>query len=111
VIAWPAVIKYEGESELRFVPSATEWGSDTDLYLAAYVEGDLLIDTTGAVYRLDIKNDNRCVPQFTGGYVDKAAVTEMVKAHLAFMGQCCVAKFSIDSIADGLTGVGLTDES
>lgn len=108
MIIWPAVIKYEGEGELAFVPNESEWISNSDLHLASYVDGDLLIDAMGAIYSLHDKANTQIMPNFTGLYFDKAKVNQIVKEHMSCLDQCCVAKFSIDSIAEGWIAVGLT---
>lgn len=50
MILWPAIIKYEGESELTFVSSESEWQCDVDLHFFSYEDDDVLIDSTGAIY-------------------------------------------------------------
>ena len=106
MILWPAIIKYEGESELTFISSESEWECDPDLHFFSYEDGDVLIDSAGAIYTLDQRIDNCIQPKSTGRYFDKDDVLEIVKEHFSFIGQCCVSKFAINTIAEGVAIVG-----
>ena len=110
MIVWPVVIKYEGESELTFVSSQPKWDGDADLHHFSYETGDKLIDSAGAVYGLQTRKSHCITPSFTGQYVNQQEVLGLVKAHLSEIGQCCVAKFSINSIAQGIRAVGFEDK-
>jgi hypothetical protein len=110
VIVWPVVIKYEGESELTFVSSQSQWDCDADLHHFSYETGDMLIDSEGAVYELQTRESHCIIPTFSGLHVNQQEVLGLVKAHLSEIGQCCVAKFSINTIAQGILAVGFEDK-
>lgn len=109
MIVWPAIIKYEGESELTVVDSASEWECDADLHCFSYEEGNRLVDSAGAIYTLN-QNVSNCVkPEPTGLSLDKAEVLEIIKEHFSSIGECCVSKFGIRTIAEGIRYVGAVD--
>lgn len=110
MILWPAIIKYEGESELTFVDSASEWESDVDLHCFSYEEGDRLVDSTGGMYTLNQSVANCVKPEATGLSFDKDEILEMIKEHFSSIGECCVSKFGIKTIAEGIRFVGTVDQ-
>ncbi len=110
MILWPAIIKYEGESELTFVASESEWECDADFHFFSYEEGDVLIDSAGAIFTLDRRIENCIRPKPTGRSFDKNEVLEIIREHFSFIGECCVSKFAINTISEGIAIVGSVAE-
>ncbi|WNC68882.1 DUF4144 family protein [Thalassotalea nanhaiensis] len=97
MITWPAFIKHDGEDELIYISSFSEWQSDEEMLLYIFTERDVLIDSTGKVFSLPViqKNIN------SDDYLAIASVEnviELVKAHASMSGQCCIEKINCQSI-------------
>lgn len=73
-------------------------------------DGDVLIDSAGAVYILDQRLENYIQLKFTGRSFDKNEVLEIIQEHFSFIGECCVSKFAINTISEGLAIVGSVAE-
>jgi hypothetical protein len=110
VVSWPAIIKYQGESELTFVSSESEWECDADLHFFSYEEGDVLIDSLGSIYALDERIENCIKPRATGRCFDRGDILEIIKEHFSCIGECCVSKFAINTILEGIAIVGSVEE-
>ncbi|BBB29980.1 DUF4144 family protein [Neptunomonas japonica] len=98
MVLWPAIIKYEGGSELTYISSASEWECDVDLHFFSYEEGDLLIDSVGEIYALDERVENSIKPMVTGRRFDKDEIFEMIKERFSFIGACWVSKFAASQL-------------
>ncbi|SEQ86469.1 protein structure with unknown function [Amphritea atlantica] len=110
MVRWPAIIKYEGDSELTFVSGLSEWECDADLHFFSYEEGDALIDSEGVIYALDKREADCIKPRATGGSFNKEEILEIIKEHFSAIGECCVSKFSISTISEGVAVVGKFEE-
>ena len=110
MIKWPAIIKYKGEDELTFVSSEEEWKMDPDLHFHPYSDGDELIDAEGAVYQLPYDEENAVVEIKKSNKKTTIKEFEMlIKKHLVVINECCVTKFQISSIQEGMNIVERTD--
>ena len=110
MIIWPVIIKYKGEDELTFISSEEEWNADPDLHFYPYSEGDELIDTDGAIYQLPYEEENKVVVLKKSDR--KKTIEEfesLIKNHLVFLNECCVTKFKISSIQEGMKIVEKTN--
>ncbi|WP_415894058.1 DUF4144 family protein [Neptuniibacter sp. PT8_73] len=108
---WPAIIKYRGESELTYIDSGSEWDCDADLHFFRYDSADQLIDSEGNIFSLVDMTDNFVKPRAINCSVSKETMQDLIRAHFSSIGECCVSKFSIGSIAEGITTVGQFEES
>ena len=110
MIIWPVLVKYEGDSELTFVASESQWHSDADLSLYSYEAQDMLIDAKGVIHRLNQQINNCVSPIATNRSLSLAAVIELVKAHMSQLGFCCVSKLSAATIEQVINMVGEVDD-
>ena len=109
LIAWPAIIKYSGDAELAFVDSQSAWDADRHLHGARYEKSDALIDSKGEIYALLNHAKSHVQPEPTGKFASLDEVLELVRAHAAQSGACCVAKFSASSVEEAVRSVGAAD--
>ncbi|WOH36778.1 DUF4144 family protein [Thalassotalea fonticola] len=109
MITWPAFIKHDGEDELIYISSLTEWQNDEEMLLYIFSERDVLIDSTGKVYSLPILQQNIN----SNDYLAVASVgniVELVRAHAATVGECCIEKINCQTISQAVALVkDLTD--
>jgi hypothetical protein len=108
-IAWPAIIKYAGQAELAYVKDQTEWDADEHLHGFGYEKTDVLIDSNGEIYTLSHVMNGSVRPKPAGEVVLLEEVIEMVRAHAAQMGACCVSKFYASSIYEAVCAVSILD--
>ena len=91
MITWPAFIKHDGEDELIYVSSLSEWQNDEEMLLYLFTERDVLIDASGKVFSLPLLQQNINSDEYLAiASVDN--VLELVKAHAAVSEQCCIEK-------------------
>lgn len=107
MITWPAIVKYAGEAELAYVEDQAAWDADAHLHGFRYEASDVLIDSNGATYALPNAAHGWVKPEPTGKSASLEEVIEMVRAHAAQMGSCCVAKFSASSIQEAFCAISL----
>ena len=110
MIKWPAIILYKGEDELTFISSEEEWKVDPDRHFHLYSVGDELIDVEGTVYQLPYDKENKVV--IIKETNNKKTIKEfemLIKKHLVVINECCVAKFQISSIREGMSIVERTE--
>lgn len=109
MVLWPAIIKYEGDNELTFIPDESAWLTDEELYGFVPNEGDVLIDSAGSIYSLNERVGGHIKPSATGYHVKKDDLRVMIQQHFSSLGQCCVSKFAIGSISEGVAMIGSMD--
>jgi len=106
VIKWPAVIHYCGDPELTYVANPSQWYDDKELHCFGYEPADRLVDSDGSIYSLQNVTDGDLDPISTGEQLSLAAMELMLQAHFCSAGDCCVAKYSAASIAEGIKNIG-----
>ena len=104
-LVWPAIIKYAGQAELAYVKNQVEWDADAHLHGFRYEKADVLIDSNGEIYTLSNAVNGSVMPESTGKFAELEEVIEIVRAHAAQMGSCCVSKFSALSIREAVCAV------
>lgn len=109
MISWPVIVQFNGEDELMFIHDETEWHSDEDIHFHNYTDEDRLIDSNGDLYQLD-GSKNRVEIKTTGMSLPLNEFEMLVKKHLVYLNQCCIAKFAIASFAEGMDIVKKTEE-
>ena len=102
LVAWPAVIKLEGEDELIYIGSGQAWARDAELHAGRYSEDDYLLDSRGCKYQLADRGDGVLLPAYTGGEIPLQSFTRLLRAHASAAGQCCVEKIVTGSVAEGI---------
>ncbi|WP_415901406.1 DUF4144 family protein [Neptuniibacter sp. QD29_5] len=111
MIKWPAIIKYHGDNELSYISSGAEWETDQGLSTACYDADDRLIDSDGVVFSIASRAGSITVPTAIEERLELGDMEDLVRVHFSSVGECCVSKFSISSIAEGITTVGQFEES
>ena len=111
MIAWPVVVRFDHDDELLFVGDANEWGLDPEQFLHSYDDNDTVIDSEGKIFTLSSdgagKNANI---RDTGENMSLDEFAEMIKCHVSALGECCAAKFNIDSFRQGMLIVAGTNK-
>lgn len=103
MVNWPAVIKLQGDDELIYIPNATAWEQDPDLSGYHYNDNDRLIDSCGNSYSL-VTNQQSKTANISPCNMKYNSVEfcELLKAHFLCLQHCCVSKFFIKSIDEGM---------
>ena len=99
---WPALIKFEGDDELTYVASESEWQRDAESYLYGHRGDDVLIDSSGRVFRLDHMNDGTIRTIDTGTLIKLEDFIRLVRIHASNTHRCCIEKISFRTVADGI---------
>ncbi|HSH73942.1 MAG TPA: DUF4144 family protein [Methylophilaceae bacterium] len=102
MIHWPAIIHFSGDAELVFILNQSQWLEDQDLHSQHYHTADRLIDSDGNLYALTSRIDGKIVPVADGAQIALIALIDLIRAHASQDGQCCVSKFSADSIREAI---------
>jgi hypothetical protein len=102
MIEWPAVIKYEGDDELTYVASETEWVRDSAMYLYNHSGNNSLIDSNGAIFSLNISGNGAISLNNTGDTISHEDFTRLVRIHASTVNRCCIEKISFRDIVDGI---------
>lgn len=96
---WPAIVHLAGADDLLIVRSATDWATLNDTAFALEHEDDRLIDSASHTFRA---GDNTLTPC---GLAELDEVVDLIRAHLADEGHCCVAKFGARSVEDAIAAL------
>ncbi|WP_415884220.1 DUF4144 family protein [Neptuniibacter sp. QD34_54] len=110
MIKWPAIIKYQGDNELIYIASGSVWETDQDLHAVVYDADDRLIDSDGVLFSLEEREDRLVILRPVEACFELEEMVDLIRAHFSSIGECCVSKFSIGSIAEGITTVGQFEE-
>lgn len=105
MVVWPAVLKYEGDQELSVVADRHSWESDADLHCFGFQPGDVLIDSTGQVFRpVSLRPGETCL-EMSQKTMRLDDVVELIKAHQSCLGACCAAKVAFGSVAEAINAL------
>lgn len=111
MIAWPAVIYYQGDDELLYLSDGKAWSADPDVHCHPFSDGDTMIDSNGEIHALLYSNENRKVEiKNTGKTLGLDEFEVLVKKHLSLAGQCCVEKLAIKTFSEGIQLVSEADD-
>ncbi len=103
MIYWPLIISFNGDDELSFINDENDWKSDSDLYFHSYAEGDEVIDCQGKIFELVFDEQRNSVDiRPTGKTISIREFELLVKKHMVQLNQCCISKFQIASIHEGM---------
>lgn len=105
MINWPAVIKFEGEDEMTYVSSQSEWDTDPDLHYFSYQPEDMLVDSSGKLFGLAERRVNFVHPKSLDKSLTLLELTKLVRKHASSKGECCVLKISFNSISDAISAI------
>ena len=99
---WPALIKFDGDDELACVATEEAWQRDAESYLYGHRGDDVLIDSSGRVYRLDHTKDGSIRTIDTGNVMPLDDFIRLVRIHASSSHRCCIEKISFRTIAEGI---------
>jgi hypothetical protein len=102
MVEWPAVIKYEGDDELTYVDSEAEWVRDSAMYLYNHSGNNVLIDSNGDIFSLNINDNGGISPNNTGDTISHEDFIRLVRIHASTANRCCIEKISFRHIVDGI---------
>lgn len=103
LVQWPAIIKLHADDELIFILDAAHFSSGASLQLSHVKAQDILIDSSGAVYR--INNGKTLGLVHTGLLLSLHEIMVLLRSHLSNDGNCCVSKFHAHSIREAIMSV------
>ncbi|WP_371187862.1 DUF4144 family protein [Thalassotalea maritima] len=99
MIAWPAVVKHDGEDELIYIVSEQDWLNDEEMLLYVFSDRDVLIDSHGHVFSLPAVQQNMASTEVLGTATLENMI-ELAQLHAAVNQQCCVGKIGAGNIAE-----------
>lgn len=108
---WPGVIKHSSDAELTYVCDQATWDNDADLHHFDYDVSDYLIDSTGKLFSLTRREGKLVKPEPTARSMTLDDVLDIVRAHAAEKGSCCIAKIYAPSIEEAFKIVASLEES
>ncbi|HEY0268518.1 MAG TPA: DUF4144 family protein, partial [Methyloradius sp.] len=83
----------------------TSWEKGQYLQAIRYHASDALIDAEGSLYQLVNAANGNVRLQKLNKEASLQEVIEMIRAHSAELGECCVAKFSATSIQEAIGSI------
>ncbi len=102
MVNWPAIIACDGDDELTYITSATEWNSHPDRAVMGYGVDCRMIDSTGYVYHMDNMEDGEVQLLATGKSMSVKELIALVQRHAAMNNTCCIEKIGFRRIEEGL---------
>lgn len=104
MIDWPGVVNYDGDDELSFVGSDSEW--EREARSGVFKREDRLIDSRGRIFRLAADGSETVTPADTEKVLSVDEMTRLVQAHAAQAGEFCATKMILGSVAEGIAFIG-----
>ncbi|KDM91618.1 DUF4144 family protein [Photobacterium galatheae] len=106
MVVWPAILKYDGDPELFYLPDQQSWEEDEDLHVLGFQPRDQLIDSQGQVFELHWRKGDLVALMKTPRLIPLIEISEMIQFHQSCQGACCAAKVSFRSVAEAIRAVG-----
>ena len=103
MIDWPAVIVFDGDTELTYIANQEQWLHDTELHAMTYRDTDVLIDSQGQLFSLQSGNNGAIEPKALKQRIELQRFVRLVQVHAAACGECCIQKISFNNISEGLS--------
>jgi hypothetical protein len=103
LVQWPAMIKLHADDELIFISDAAQLVSDNAINLKHIQAQDMLIDSSGAIYRISHGQTLEVI--YAGSKLSLHDVEALLRLHLSNNGNCCVSKFHASSIREAIISV------
>lgn len=102
MIDWPAVMHFDGDDELVFIGSQSEWHKDAESLLYNYSSNDRLIDSSGRVFRL-VRDEHGTVKADSSGHsIGLDDFIRLVRIHASNSHRCCIEKIHFRDIHEGI---------
>jgi hypothetical protein len=111
MINWPAVIHFDGDDELVFISSQSEWSSDAESLLYNYSSGDRLIDSSGQIFRLVRNEDGKPQAESSNNTIALDDFIRLVRIHASNSHRCCIEKIHFRDIHEGIMLIASMDEN
>ena len=111
LLLWPAIIKHSTDAELSYICDQSTWDNDADLHHFGFDVSDYLIDSTGRLFDLTRREATFVTPEASGKSMTLDEVLDIVRAHAAQKGSCCVAKIYAPTIAEAFKIVASLEET
>lgn len=109
--AWPAIIKHAGDDELTYVSSEDTWLSDPSISAHPCNDDDMLIDSSGRIFRLHYDTQRKQVDLLqTAATMPLGRFSTLVQMHLAVLEQCCISKLTFIDYSHGMHLVDASDD-
>ncbi|QUJ68676.1 hypothetical protein KDD30_06095 [Photobacterium sp. GJ3] len=108
MVVWPAILKYDGDPELFYLPALQSWQEDEDLHLLGFQPEDRLIDSAGQVFAMHWKKGRPVELVKAVAEIPLTELCEMIQSHQSSQGACCAAKVSFRTTAEAIRAVGIT---
>lgn len=102
MVAWPGLLKFQGDDELIFVNSFDELNSHPALLGGQFHPGDVLIDSAGRVYSPENRQSKIEIPKDAKETLSLDSVLELVRRHASSRGECCISKISAPTIPEAI---------
>ena len=99
-VNWPAIIKIDGDAELIFIRDQAAWEQNSEHHHFQYRNSDALIDSSGNLYSLTNRVNGYVMPKPANRTLAAGDIVELVRAHAAQGGTCCVEKIAAPSIKE-----------
>lgn len=106
MILWPAIIHHAGQAELAYINDQSQWRNDMHLHIHGYRAEDRLIDSAGNIFSLVKGMGNSAVAEPKDQIISLYELLDLMRAHAAQTGLCCVDKLSADSVAEAIFLIG-----
>jgi hypothetical protein len=101
---WPALLRQQGGEELLPLPQQADWQKLQLECRHLLCPGDMLIDAT--LTRFTLTGD---LSLLADGAISAAELTQLLRAHLATQGHCCLVKLQLNSLADAIELISALD--
>ncbi|UTV30267.1 DUF4144 domain-containing protein [Photobacterium atrarenae] len=103
MIEWPCVFHLEGDDELIYLASESEFMNETASLI--WGESDRVIDSTGQSYGLLSAEAGQIELNPLGHRLTLSEVTALVQAHEFAKAEVCLTKIQFPSISEAISSV------
>jgi hypothetical protein len=111
MINWPAVIHFDGDDELVFIGSQSEWNSDAESLLYNHSSNDRLIDSSGQIFRLVRNEDGKPQAESSNNTIALGDFIRLVRIHASNSHRCCIEKIHFRDVREGIMLIASMDEN
>ena len=111
LLLWPSIVKHSTDAELTYIRDQTTWDNDADLHHFDFDVSDYLIDSTGNLFSLTRREGKLVKPEPSGRSMTLDDILDIVRAHAAQKGSCCIAKIYAPTIEEAFKIVASLEET
>jgi hypothetical protein len=102
MIAWPCILKLEGDDELLFL--GTKQDFITECQTLILTDSDYVLDSNGISYLIDIKQDKPVLVQ-TEKVLTVEDVTQLIRTNEFVKAEVCLTKIYFPTISDAINSL------